>query len=77
MTNTSADPTKTYAFSGHSGDRAMVVMRDLRCAKCRNELTAESVSADLFGGIVVQCEGCREKAMISENRGSRQIRWVI
>ena len=59
MTNTIADPIKTYAFARHSGDCAVVLVGDLRCPRCQSELTAESVSADLFGGVVVQCIACR------------------
>jgi cytochrome c-type biogenesis protein CcmH/NrfF len=69
MPNTIADPIKTYAFSGHSGDRAVVMVRDLRCPKCQSELTAESVSADLFGGMVVQCVACRSVVLAVSCRG--------
>jgi cytochrome c-type biogenesis protein CcmH/NrfF len=62
MTSTIADPIKTYAFSGHSGDRAVVVVRDLRCPKCQSELTTESVSADLFGGMWCSVRRCRRQA---------------
>jgi cytochrome c-type biogenesis protein CcmH/NrfF len=71
MTHTIADPTQTYAFTGHSGngDRAVVVVRGLRCPKCQSELTAESVAADLFGGIVVQCVACDFVVLAVSGRG--------
>jgi hypothetical protein len=66
---TIADPTKLYGFSGHSGDRAVVMVRNLRCPKRQRELTAEAVSADLFGEVVVQCVACRCVVLAVSCRG--------
>jgi hypothetical protein len=77
MTDTIADPIKTYCFAGHAGDRAVVVMHDLRCPKCQGELTAESVSADLFGEIVVQCAACGCSFWRSASRGPSGFPWRL
>jgi hypothetical protein len=67
MTNAVVDPTKLYAFSGHSGDRAVVVVSDLRCPKCQSELTAEAAPKE-SGAINAEVQQEERDARLSDQQ---------